>query len=223
MARGLSTIFFCHEFVCIISSGSSHAVCRRTHEQKGDVWYCGSINLVFFSAPITKMDRLLGKKSKKSPKYSQRDIFPGVLTNTAVGPLGFRTQLDIAPKGEQNRSYQDLDADWTDSTVALDEESSGSSRIVFQGKTEKGQKPPAPKTSTSGAVDVGDTGHGHSPSSERFRSLLPRLAFMRIPMPFHIREGNSRHWRRRSRAVRTAEPYVSISFSCWLSLDTYQL
>jgi len=82
------------------------AVCRHTGEQKGDVWYRGSITLVFFSTlRRTKMDRLLNKKSKKSPKYSQRNIFPGILTNTAVGPLGFRTQFDVAPKGEQNRFY----------------------------------------------------------------------------------------------------------------------
>jgi len=130
------------------------------------------------------MDRLLSKKSKKSPKYSQRDIFPGILTNTAVGPLGFRTQLDIAPGGEQN---QDLDVDWTDSTVTPDEESSGVSRIVFQGKTDEVQEPPAPETSTPGAVEVGDTDHGHGPLSERFRSPLPRLAFMWIPMPFCTR------------------------------------
>jgi len=137
------------------------------------------------------MDRLLGKKSKKSPKYSQRDIFPGILTNTAVGPLGFRTQLDIAPKGEQNLSYQDLDVDWTDLTVAPDEESGGGPWIVFQGKTNEGQEPPAPETSIPGAVDVGDTDHGHGPSSECFRSLLPRLAFMWISMPFRTRGGHS--------------------------------
>jgi len=148
-----------------------------TNEQKCEVWYCGSITLVLFSTPITKMDRLLGKKSKKPPKYSQRDIFPGILTNAAVGPLGFRTQFDIAPEGEQNRSYQDLDVDWTDSAVAPDEKNGGGPRIVFQGKTREGQEPPAPETSTSGAVDVGDTDHEHGLSSECFRSPLPRLAF----------------------------------------------
>jgi len=123
------------------------------------------------------MDRLLGKKSKKPPKYSQRDIFPGILTNTAAGPLGFRVELDIAPGGERNRSHRDPDPDWTDSTMAPDEENGGGPRIVFQGKTREGQEPPAPETSTSGAVDVGDTDHEHGPSSECFRSLLSRLAF----------------------------------------------
>jgi len=119
------------------------------------------------------MDRLLSKKSKKSPKYSQRDIFPGILTNTAVGPLGFQVELNIAPRGERNRSYRDPDADWTDWTMALDEENGGGSRIVFQGKNNEGQEPPAPETSTPGVVDVGDTDHGHGPSGGCFRFLLP--------------------------------------------------
>jgi len=57
--------------------------------------------------------------------------------------------------------------------MAPDEENGGGRRIVFQGKTREGQEPPAPETSTSGAVDVGDTDHEHGPSSECFRSLLP--------------------------------------------------
>ena len=32
----------------------------------------------------------------------------GIPTNIAVGPLGFRADLDIGPKGERNRSYRDL-------------------------------------------------------------------------------------------------------------------
>ena len=78
----------------------------------------------------------------------------------------------------RNRSYQDLDVDWTDSTVAPDEESGGGSRIVSHGRTGEDQELPAPETSTPGVVDVGDTDHGHGPSSEFFRSLLPRLVFV---------------------------------------------
>jgi len=139
----------------------------------------GPITLVFFSTlRRTKMDRLLSKKSKKSPKYSQRDIFPGILTNTAVGPLGFQVELDIAPRGERNHFYRDPDANWTDSTMAPDEENGGGSRIVFQGKTNESQEPPVPETSTTGAMGVGDADHGHSPSSECFRSLLHQSTLM---------------------------------------------
>jgi len=41
------------------------------------------------------------KKSKKSPKPSLKHIALGIPTNTIVGPLGFRTDLDIGPKGEK--------------------------------------------------------------------------------------------------------------------------
>jgi len=79
------------------------AVCRRTYEQKGKVWHCGSITLVQLfseSTLITKMKRLLGKKPKKSSKPSQKHIHLGILTNIAAGPLGFQAELNIAPKGE---------------------------------------------------------------------------------------------------------------------------
>lgn len=42
---------------------------------------------------------MFGKKSKKLFKLSQRDLSPGILTNIAAGPLGFRGELDIGPKG----------------------------------------------------------------------------------------------------------------------------
>ena len=52
--------------------------------------------------------------------------------------------------------------------MAPDEESGGGSRIVSHGKTSEDQELPAPETSTPGAMDVGDTDHGHGPLSERF-------------------------------------------------------
>ena len=51
------------------------------------------------------MNNLFNKKSKKSLKYSQRDIFLGIPTNIAAGPLGFRAELDVSPKGEKSRSF----------------------------------------------------------------------------------------------------------------------
>lgn len=53
------------------------------------------------------MDRLFHKKSKKSHKPSQRRLSLGIPTNIAAGPLGFRTDLDIGPEGEQPRSDSD--------------------------------------------------------------------------------------------------------------------
>jgi len=54
--------------------------------------------------PRLIMDRLFNKKSKKSLKSSPRHISLGIPTNTAIGPLGFRVELDIGPKGERGPS-----------------------------------------------------------------------------------------------------------------------
>jgi hypothetical protein len=113
------------------------------------------------------MNRLFDKKPKKSPKLTQRDIFLGIPTNIAAGLLGFQADLDIGPEGEQNRASRDLEVDSTDSTVALDEESTRGPRIVLQGKTSEDQELPAPETSIPSAV-VGDTDHGCGPSGKRF-------------------------------------------------------
>ena len=134
------------------------------------------------------MDRLFSKKPKKSLKYSQRDIFLGIPTSIAAGPLGFRAELDIGPEGEKNPAHQDLEVDSTDSTVAPDGESSRGSRIVFQGKTDEDQELPAPEISTPDAV-VSDTDHGPGPSGECFRSLPSELTFMWTSMPVHAGRG----------------------------------
>ena len=49
------------------------------------------------------MKRLLGKKANKPP---QQNLVLGIPINTVVGPLGFRAELDIDPKGD---SHQDLE------------------------------------------------------------------------------------------------------------------
>jgi len=41
------------------------------------------------------------KKPGESPKPSPKHISLGILTNTIVSPVGFRTDLDIGPKGER--------------------------------------------------------------------------------------------------------------------------
>ena len=57
------------------------------------------------------MNRLFDRRPKKSLKSSQRHVSLGIPTNIAVGPLGFQAELGIDPKGEQNHSYHDLEAD----------------------------------------------------------------------------------------------------------------
>ena len=56
------------------------------------------------------MDRL-SKILKKSPKPSQRYLSLGIPTGIAAGPLGFKAELGIGPKGEQiaYRDYEQTD------------------------------------------------------------------------------------------------------------------
>jgi len=51
------------------------------------------------------MNHKFDKKSKKSFKSSQRHISLGIPTNIAAGPLGFRAELDIGPKGESSHYH----------------------------------------------------------------------------------------------------------------------
>jgi hypothetical protein len=111
------------------------------------------------------MNRPFDKKSKKLLKSSQRHISLGIPTNVAVGPLGFRAELDVGPKGEHSRSYHDLGADKPDLPAMSDEKDARASRIVFQEHKSEGQRPPAPEVSTPGVV-VGGTEHGNDPASE---------------------------------------------------------
>jgi len=120
------------------------------------------------------MDRLFEKKSKKAHKSTQRLISLGIPTNIAAGPLGFRAELDIEPRGgsrsSHNFEYQ------SDSTVTLDENDTRASRIVFQDKKREDQGLSVPGTSTAGAL-VGGGEHGDDPTGEYFRSL-PRGRFL---------------------------------------------
>jgi len=78
------------------------------------------------------MSHFSNKKHKKSPKPPQQHIALGIPTNIAVGPLGFRAELDVDPKGYLVMILL-VGVDWPDPTVALDE-NPGPSRIVFRDK-----------------------------------------------------------------------------------------
>jgi len=101
------------------------------------------------------MNRTHDKKSGKSLKPSQRPASLGIPTNIAVGPLGFRAELDIDPAGEESRFYHDLAADQLDSSTAtLDANNPGPSRVVFHDNTSGDQDIHVPETSTTGgAID----------------------------------------------------------------------
>lgn len=131
---------------------------------------------------------MVDKKSKKPLKPSQKHLLFGIPSNIAVGPLGFRAELDIDPKG-QCRCYRDLVAGRPDSTAMLDGQNPRPSQIVFHDKDEA-QGLPAPGTSTSAAV-VGGTKHENYPPSESCGSLPLRSMFMRICVLLPLEESIS--------------------------------
>jgi hypothetical protein len=55
-------------------------------------------------ASTSRMGDTFDKKPKKSPRLSQQHLVSGTPTNVAVGPLGFRAELDIGTKGGETRS-----------------------------------------------------------------------------------------------------------------------
>lgn len=130
--------------------------------------------MIFPLPPRT--DGMFNRKSKKSGKSFLRHVSLGIPTNIAAGPLGFRAELDIGPKGE--RGY-DFEGDRHDLTVMPDEDDVIASQIVFNDKEGQGQRPPVPGPSTSGAVVGGDE-HDIGHISEFFRSLPSRPMFTRI-------------------------------------------
>jgi len=126
------------------------------------------------------MDRPSGKRSKRSLKPAQH-IFLGIPTNIATGPLGFRAELDIGPKGEKSRPHHDSGTDRSDPTGTLDEKDPRISRIVFCDKEREDQGAPVQEASTSGAVIGGEQGSGLT--GECHLSPLSRPILIRISVP----------------------------------------
>ena len=124
--------------------------------------------------PNTDMDRL-GKILKKSPKPPQ-NIPLGIPTNIAAGPLGFRAELDITPKGKLDRLLR-LREDSTDSTAALDKKDIRASHVVFHNEKGEDQGLSAPGTPTTGTAVAGDE-HGNDLVGEWFSTPSSGLAFM---------------------------------------------
>jgi len=117
------------------------------------------------------MDRLLKNlKTKESAKLPRQHISLGIPTNVAVGPVGFRAELDVGPKGEQRHSRRGLEVDRPDSTMMLDVKDTRAPRIVFIDRGGRSEGLPAPGTSTVGTM-VGDDQHGDRPIGEHLRPL----------------------------------------------------
>ena len=124
------------------------------------------------------MNRLFDKKSKDSRKSSRGLISLGIPTNVAIGPLGFRAELDIG-QGERCRPYRDLEADGPDPTVVPDEKDTRASRIVFQANKDGDRGPSTSEVPMPVAV-VGGTEHENDAAGESFWSLPLRPMFIRI-------------------------------------------
>lgn len=108
------------------------------------------------------MNRLFffGKKPERSHRPSQQHISLGIPTNVAVGPVGFKAELDTGSIRERCRSPYDLEVDRPDATVTLDENDTRASRIVSRDTKSGGGGPPAPETSIAGTM-IGDDKHGN--------------------------------------------------------------
>lgn len=126
------------------------------------------------------MNNLFDKKPKKSLKPSQRHLSLGIPTNIAAGPLGFRAELDIGPKGKRDRLSR-FRSNLSNLTVTQAEDGTRASQIVYQDKEREGQGLPAPGTPTTGSVVGGDE-LGNGPTSECSSFPLSRPIFIRIPV-----------------------------------------
>jgi len=113
------------------------------------------------------MNRLFKNKRKQSPDPSPQGTSPGILAGIAAGPVSHQAQSNIGLEGGRARSYQDLETDRTDLTVALGEGSSGGSQIVFQDSMDEDQGLPASVTSTFGAM-IGGTENRNNRTSKCF-------------------------------------------------------
>ena len=105
-----------------------------------------------------------GKKSKKPSRPLAKHLSFGIPANIAAGPLGFRAELDIDPRGELTCSHRVLRASRVDPTAISDEKNPNPSRIVFPKRESEPQGLPVPGTST--AVDIDPNDHPASEHSE---------------------------------------------------------
>ena len=107
------------------------------------------------------MDRL-SKSSRDDPKHISLEI----PTDTIAGPLGFQADLDISPRVRRlSLGSSLLGAGRPHSIVALDENDTRASRVIFQNKGGKDQGLPAPGIPTTGMIAGGDE-HGNGSTSE---------------------------------------------------------
>ena len=112
---------------------------------------------LMFAGTLPLHDELMsGKKSKKPLRPLEKHLLFGIPANIAAGPLGFRAELDVNPKGERICPHRGLRADRTDPTAISDEKNPNPSRIVFRRRESEPQGSPVPGTSTAVDIEPGD-------------------------------------------------------------------
>ena len=131
-----------------------------------------------------------GKKSKKPLRPLAKHLLFGIPANIAAGPLGFRAELDVNPKGERTCSHRSLGADRTEPTAISDEKKPNPSRIVFCKRESEPQGSPVPGTST--AVHVEPSNY---PTGEYFESIPSQPIFTQISASLPVRrQHRSEKW-----------------------------
>jgi len=113
------------------------------------------------------MNHLFKNKRKQSPEPFPQDTSPGILAGISAGQISHQAQSNIGLEGGRIRSYQDLETDPADLTVAPGEGSSGGLQVVFQDSIDEDQEPPTSVAWTS-SVMIGGTGSRNNRTSECF-------------------------------------------------------
>ena len=114
---------------------------------------------------VTPIKRFFKKKRGESPKPARQPIRSQEPPEITAGPPDFPAEVDDAPDGGRNPSYEDVDKDRADLTVPQNEGEKMGSQIVVQGTADGDQELPAPGTSKY-AITIGGDGDRNQPASK---------------------------------------------------------
>ena len=114
---------------------------------------------------VKPMKRFFKTKRGGSPKPARQPIRSQEPPEITAGPPDFPAEVDEAPNGGRNPSYEDVDTDRADLTVPQNEGEEMGSQIVVQGAADGDQELPAPGTSKY-AITIGGDGDRNQPASK---------------------------------------------------------